>query len=217
MDAQSLLGKRAWLLVAMQAKPRFFATAQAFANWLDMHHAESTELVVGYWKVHTGKPSLTWAQSVEQALRFGWIDGVRRSLGDDAYCIRFTPRKPGSHWSLLNVRTAERLVAEGKMAPSGLAAFHARTAARTGKAAFEQKQVRLPPALRRRFQADAKAWAWFQGAAPSYRRTCTWWIQSAKRDDTRLRRLELLMEHCARGERLPQYAWSKAKPAREAA
>ena len=197
----------------MPAKPRFFRNPEAFGKWLEANHAKAKELVVGYWKVHTGKPSMTWAQSVEQALRFGWIDGIRRSIDADAYSIRFTPRKSGSHWSNVNVRTAERLVSEGAMAPAGLAAFQARTVQRTGKAAFEQRQVRLPAELRRRFQQDAPAWRWFQASPPSYRRACTWWIQSAKQTATQARRLESLMAHSRRGEPLPQYRWRKGKAA----
>jgi uncharacterized protein YdeI (YjbR/CyaY-like superfamily) len=112
--------------MVVPAKPRFFRSPEAFGAWLEANHAKAREVTVGYWKVGTGKPSMTWAQSVEQALRFGWIDGVRHSLGDESYCIRFTPRKPGSHWSNINVRLAKRLQAEGRMTEAGLAAFRAR-------------------------------------------------------------------------------------------
>lgn len=198
-------------------KPRFFRTPEAFGKWLAANHAKRPELVVGYWKVHTGKPSMTWAQSVEQALRFGWIDGVRRSLGEEAYCIRFTPRKPGSHWSKVNVATAKRLAAEGRMAEAGARAFAARRADRTGKGPHEvRKPPRLDAAARTALQADPKAWAWFQQAPPSYQRACAHWVQAAKRPETRERRLALLARHSRLGEVLPQYRWSKAGKAGKA-
>lgn len=192
-------------------KPRFFATPEAFGRWLEANHAKAPELVVGYWKVGSGKPSMTWAESVEQALRFGWIDGVRRSLGPDAYCIRFTPRRAGSHWSAINVRTAKRLMAEGRMAEAGSRAFAARRTDRTAKGPYElRKPLRLDAAARRRLQADAKAWAWFRRSPPSYQRACAHWVQTAKRPETRERRLALLAKHARLGEAVPQYRWSKA-------
>lgn len=200
------------------AKPRFFATPVAFGRWLEANHAKASELVVGYWKVGTGKRSMTWAESVEEALRFGWIDGVRRSLGEEAYCIRFTPRKPGSHWSAINVRTARRLAAEGRMAPAGARAFAARRADRTAKGPHElRKPLALDAAARRRLRADAAAWAWFRRSPPSYQRACAYWVQSAKRPETRERRLALLLEHARLGEVLPQYRWSKAAKAKAGA
>jgi uncharacterized protein YdeI (YjbR/CyaY-like superfamily) len=192
-------------------KPRFFSSPAAFGKWLAANHAKRAELLVGYHKVATGKPSLTWAQSVEEALRHGWIDGVRRSLGPEAYTIRFTPRKPGSHWSTVNVRTAERLVREGRMAPAGQAAFDARTPERTGRASFEQGDVRLTPAQAKAFKADEAAWAWFtKQAPPSYRKAATWWVVSAKRDATKASRLALLIACSAEGRVVPQYTWSKS-------
>lgn len=174
--------------------------------------AKRKELVVGYWKVGTGKPSMTWAQSVEAALRHGWIDGVRHSLGEVSYTIRFTPRKPGSHWSAVNVKIAKRLLKEGRMTAAGKAAFASRRADRTARGPYEQRTAaRLGPAETKRFKADAKAWAWFTSAAPSYQRTCAWWIQSAKRPETRRRRLELVMAHAHQGEVAPQYQWRKGR------
>jgi uncharacterized protein YdeI (YjbR/CyaY-like superfamily) len=186
-----------------EREPRFFATPAAFGKWLDAHHATAAELLVGFHKVATGKPSLTWAQSVEEALRFGWIDGVRRSLGADAYTIRFTPRKAGSHWSAVNVRTAGRLVAEGRMRPAGQAAFDARSEARTAKASFEQGEVSLTAAQAKAFKTDKAAWAWFSKAAPSYRKAATWWVVSAKRPETQERRLGQLIECSAADRTVP--------------
>lgn len=193
--------------VARPAKTRFFATPAAFGKWLETNHGTARELLVGYWKVATKKASMTWPESVEQALRYGWIDGVRRSLGEDAYCIRFTPRRPGSNWSAVNVRTAKRLIAEGRMAPAGLAAFQ--QAGGTTVAAYgDEASPRLSATALQRLKADAKAWAWFQAAAPSYRRSCAWWVESAKRPPTRERRLAQLIDCCARGEVVPPFKWS---------
>jgi uncharacterized protein YdeI (YjbR/CyaY-like superfamily) len=184
--------------------PRFFATPAAFGKWLDAHHAKATELLVGFHKVATGKPSLTWAQAVEEALRFGWIDGVRRSLGAEAYTIRFTPRKRGSHWSAINVRTAQRLVVAGRMRPAGQAAFAARSEERTAKASFEQVEVSFTPAQAKAFKTDKAAWAWFSKTAPpSYRKAATWWVVSAKRPETQGRRLAQLVACSAAGRTVP--------------
>lgn len=196
------------------AKPTFFARPQEFGAWLAQHGASGRELLVGYRKVGSGKPSMTWAESVEQALMHGWIDGRRHSLGPDAYAIRFTPRQPGSHWSAVNVATAQRLLAAGRMAPAGRAAFAARRAERTAQASYEQrKAAKLEGDDLRRFKANAKAWAWFRAAAPSYQRACAWWVQTAKRPETRRRRLDLLIRHSALGETAPQYRWAKAAKA----
>ena len=203
--------------MAAAAKPRFFARPEEFGAWLAGHGASAPELLVGYWKVGSGKPSMTWAESVEQALAHGWIDGRRHSLGPDAYAIRFTPRKPGSHWSAVNVATANRLLAAGRMSPAGRAAFAARRAERTAQASYEQrKAAKLAGDDLRQLKADAKAWAWFRAAPPSYRRACAWWVQSAKRPETRRRRLGLLVKHSAKGETLPQYRWAKAAKAKAA-
>ncbi|MEA3202491.1 MAG: hypothetical protein QOI63_157 [Thermoplasmata archaeon] len=191
-------------------KPRFFASPAAFGKWLAANHAKRKEILVGFHKVATGKPSLTWAQSVEQALAHGWIDGVRRSLGPEAYTIRFTPRKPGSHWSAVNVRTAQRLVAEGRMRPAGQAAFDARTPERTARASFEQGEVAFAAAQAKEFRAHKAAWAWFsKQAAPSYRKAATWWVVSAKRDATKARRLAQLIACSAEGKTVPQYTWRR--------
>jgi uncharacterized protein YdeI (YjbR/CyaY-like superfamily) len=191
-------------------KPIFFSHAGEFGAWLDKNAGSAPDCQVGYWKVDTGKPSLTWAQSVEQALIHGWIDGRRHSLGDDAYTIRFTPRKPGSHWSLVNVRTAKTLVKQGRMKPAGLAAFKARSAKNTGQASYARRHAaRFAGADLRRFRTNATAWAWFRKSPPSYQKGCAWWVQSAKKPETRERRLGQVILHSAKGETLPQYRWAK--------
>jgi uncharacterized protein YdeI (YjbR/CyaY-like superfamily) len=185
-------------------KPLFFATPEEFAAWLEQNHESASELLVGFHKKASGRPSMTWPQSVEQALRFGWIDGVRRSLGDDSYTIRFTPRKRGSTWSEINVATVERLEAQGLMAPAGLRAFEARKPERTGTYSFERRQAAaLPREFEDRLKANAPAWEWFAGRPPGYRRTATHWIISAKREETRRRRLQQLIDCSAEGRPVP--------------
>ena len=193
-------------------KPRFFAKPGEFGAWLAKNGTTTPELVVGYWKVGSGKPSMTWAQSVEQALMHGWIDGVRRSLSAEAYSIRFTPRRKGSHWSAVNLRTAKRLVAEGRMAPAGLAAYQGRDVDKAGRYAYEQRRkAKLPPADVRAFKADAKAWAFYSGTAPSYHDLTAHWLASAKRPETHARRLAKLIAHSRAGKPVPPFVPRKGK------
>jgi uncharacterized protein YdeI (YjbR/CyaY-like superfamily) len=180
--------------------PTFFATTAEFRSWLERHHASRRELLVGFHKKGSGRPSITWPESVDEALCFGWIDGVRRSLGDDAYTIRFTPRQARSTWSAVNVRRARELIAEGRMTPAGLAAFEARGDDRTAIYSYEQRHAAtLDDEQERRFRAAAEAWEWFQSRPPSYRRAAIHWVTSAKRPETRERRLQTLIEDCAAG------------------
>ena len=186
----------------MPESPTFFATPGEFRAWLEAHHATETELLVGFYKKGSKRPSITWPESVDEALCYGWIDGVRRSLGDEAYTIRFTPRKKRSVWSNVNIRRAGELIAEGRMRPAGLAAFEARTGERSGVYSFEQKdqeKVVFGEAQARQFRADAKAWEFFQAQAPWYRRTATWWVISAKKEETRAKRLATLIADSAAG------------------
>jgi uncharacterized protein YdeI (YjbR/CyaY-like superfamily) len=181
----------------------YFDSPAAFRRWLERHHASSTELLVGFHKVHTGRPTLTWPESVDEALCFGWIDGVRRSVDTDRYTIRFTPRTASSTWSLVNTRRAEALIAEGRMRPAGLRAFEARRASRSGVYSFEQRQEpALSQADTARFRAHRKAWTFFQAQPPGYRRTATHWVVSAKRDVTRAKRLDTLISDSAQGLRI---------------
>jgi uncharacterized protein YdeI (YjbR/CyaY-like superfamily) len=185
-------------------KPLFFATPEEFGAWLEEHHESAGELLVGFHKKGSGRPSITWPESVEQALRFGWIDGVRRSLGDESYTIRFTPRKRTSNWSLVNVAKVEELQQRGLMAPAGLRAYEARRAERTGVYAAERKEAAvLPDEFERRFRAAKAAWKWFTARPPGYRRTATHWVISAKRDETRRRRLQQLIDCSAEGRTVP--------------
>jgi uncharacterized protein YdeI (YjbR/CyaY-like superfamily) len=186
-------------------EPQFFASPNGFRAWLEEHHATATAVVVGFHKKSTGRPSMTWTESVREALCFGWIDGIRRSLGDESYTIRFTPRKLQSNWSSLNVRHVEELIREGRMTPAGLAAYEARSPDRTGVYAFEQRHTaRLEPQQEKQFRASPRAWEFFQAQPPSYRQTAIYWVVTAKREETRARRLAALIADSAAGRRLAQ-------------
>jgi uncharacterized protein YdeI (YjbR/CyaY-like superfamily) len=181
-------------------EPVFFATRDELRAWLERHHAERDELWVGLYKKGSGKPSVTWPEVVDEALCFGWIDGVRRSLGPDSYVNRLTPRRPRSNWSAVNVKRVGELIAEGRMTPAGLAAFEARTGDRTGVYSYEQRHdAVLEPEQEERFRAAPDAWEWFQSRSPYYRRAAVYWVTSAKRAETRERRLQTLIEDSAAG------------------
>ena len=184
--------------------PVFFRNAGEFRDWIEKHGATASELFVGFHKVGTGKPSLTWPQSVDEALCFGWIDGVRKRIDDGAYQIRFTPRKAKSTWSAVNVRRVESLIAEGRMMPAGLDAFERRLEGNSGIYSYEQATpLALTPDEVKAFRRNKAAWEYFETVAPSYRKAVTHWIASAKREETRARRLAKLIESCAAGVRLP--------------
>jgi len=194
-------------------KPTFFATPAAFRAWLQQHHATATELTVGFYKTGTGRPSITWPQSVDQALCFGWIDGVRRSLGADSYTIRFTPRRARSIWSAVNTRRFAALKKEGLVEAAGLAAFGKRDPKRSGVYSFEQrKKLRLTPAQRKQFQANPAAWAFFQKRPPWSQRAATFWVVSAKKEETRERRLRTLIADCAAGRPIGELQPRKPGP-----
>jgi uncharacterized protein YdeI (YjbR/CyaY-like superfamily) len=181
-------------------KPTFFPTPAEFRAWLEKHHDTKTELVVGFHKKGTGRPSITWPESVDEALCFGWIDGVRRSHGEHAYTIRFTPRKTTSIWSAINVEKVKSLTKLGKMAPAGIRAFAARKPEKTGVYSFERNEpARLTPAQEKVLRADRKAVAFFDAQPPWYRRTAIHWVISAKREETRARRLAQLVSDSAAG------------------
>ena len=188
----------------MSEQPTFFTTPEQFRAWLEKHHATARELWVGYFKKASGKPTMTWAESVDQALCFGWIDGVRRSLGPDSYMNRFTPRAARSTWSAVNIRRAKELIELGLMHPAGLRAFERRTDDRSVVYSYEQrKSAALPPAMERRFRAEKQAWMFFQAQPPSFRQAAIWWVVSAKREETRDRRLSQLVEHSSAGRLVP--------------
>jgi uncharacterized protein YdeI (YjbR/CyaY-like superfamily) len=184
--------------------PAFFATPDEFRAWLAEHHETESELLVGFYKKGRGRPSITWPESVDQALCFGWIDGVRRRFDDDSYTIRFTPRTARSTWSAVNVKRMQELVEAGLVAPAGAAAFERRADDRTAIYSYEQRRAaRLEPEQEQRFQANARAWAFFEAQPPSYRRAAIHWVTSAKREETRERRLTQLIEDSAAGRSVP--------------
>jgi uncharacterized protein YdeI (YjbR/CyaY-like superfamily) len=181
-------------------EPIFFATPDEFRTWLEKHHDSAREVLVGYYKTSSSRPSITWPQSVDQALCFGWIDGVRKRIDDERYMIRFTPRKPGSNWSAVNVARIKELTELGLMRPAGLHAFQARVEANTGVYAYEQRDAAaLDDAEEREFRANPQAWAFFQARAPSYRKAAIWWVVSAKKPETRRKRLATLIDDSANG------------------
>lgn len=173
--------------------PTFFAQQSEFRKWLQRNHKKETVLLVGFYKVGSGQCSMTWTQSVDEALCFGWIDGVRTSVDKDAYTIRFTQRKPGSIWSTVNSKKIAVLTEQGLMQPAGLASFEKRTAAKSGIYAFENEATGLDPNFEKLFKASKNAWKYFQSLAPSYRKSSTHWVMSAKQEATRLKRLNVLI------------------------
>jgi uncharacterized protein YdeI (YjbR/CyaY-like superfamily) len=184
-------------------KPRFFATTARFRAWLEGNHDRAPELWVGFHRKGSGKPSISWSEAVDQALCFGWIDGIRKRVDNTSYMNRFTPRKPTSTWSDRNVKRARELIKLGLMAPVGLRAFEARRDNRIGIYSYEQRPQELPATYARPFRANARAWKAWRAMPPGYRKAATWWVISAKREETRKRRLATLIETTARGERIP--------------
>lgn len=182
--------------------PLFFATPAAFRRWLKAHHATETELWVGYYKKETGMPSMTWSESVDEALCFGWIDGIRKSVSADAYTNRFTPRKPSSNWSAVNIAKMNTLIAAGRVHPAGRRAFEARDEARSEVYSFERKAAALSDAETAAFRKNAKAWKFWEAQPPGYRRLASHYVTSAKRPETRVRRLSIVIRDSAAGRRI---------------
>ena len=182
-------------------KPLFLSTSSAFREWLEKHYDKEQELWVGFHKKSSGKPSITWPEAVDAALCFGWIDGVRKSLGDESYTIRFTPRKPRSIWSVVNIKRVAQLKKMGLMHSAGLQAFERRTGDKSAIYSYEQrKTATLGDEYERQFRARRKAWGFFQAQPSWYRRTTSWWVISAKKEETRLKRLSKLIEDSERGQ-----------------
>jgi len=178
----------------------YFSSPEQFRAWLEQNHESATEVWIGYWKKHTGRPSLTWSQAVDEALCFGWIDGVLRRVDDERHVQRFTPRKPASNWSAVNIAKVERLRAEGRMRPAGEAAFALRRDDKSGVYSYEQRHLAVfEPEQEERFQANGPAWEYWSAAPAGYRKMATWWVVSAKRPETREKRLTALIEESAAG------------------
>jgi uncharacterized protein YdeI (YjbR/CyaY-like superfamily) len=183
------------------SRRRFFRSPSEFRRWLAAHHGDTPELHVGFHRKDTGKGGITYHEALDEALCFGWIDGLTRSLGDGRYTIRFTPRRPNSNWSAANVKRAEQLIELGRMEPPGLAAFERRDRSEAARHSYKTPRG-LGEAEERAFRRHPEAWRFFESQAPSYRRTIGWWVVSAKREETRRRRLDELIDRSGRGERL---------------
>ena len=184
--------------------PLFFPTPASFRTWLSTHHATEKELWLGYYRKGTGKPSITWEESVREALCFGWIDGIRKSVDAESYTVRFTPRKPRSAWSAINLKLVEELTAAGLMTPAGRAVYEARDTTRAdhGYSIAARTEVELSPAHAKRFRARRAAWEFFQAQPPSYRKMALHWVTSAKKEETREKRLDRLIAASGEKKRL---------------
>ena len=191
---------------------RFFATPAELADWFDANHATADELWLGYHKAASGKPSVVWSEAVDEALRVGWIDGVLQRIDAVSHCQRFTPRRKGSNWSAINVAKVAALTAEGRMRPMGLAAFAARSDAKTGIYSYERPDGAFTAEEAERFRADTAAWADWERRPPSYRKTVTHWVIGAKQAATRERRLTTLIEDSAAGRPIKSMAWARKTP-----
>jgi uncharacterized protein YdeI (YjbR/CyaY-like superfamily) len=193
-------------------RPTFFPTAADFRAWLQDHHDKLRELLVGFHKKDSGKPSITWPESVEVALCFGWIDGVRKNIDETSYTIRFTPRKPTSTWSSINIGLVRDLTKKGRMHPAGLKAFAARNERKSGIYSYEQrKSARFTREQEKQFRAHKAAWEFFRSQAPWYQRVTTYWVISAKREETKLKRLSELIGHSQNRRTLPRLIPTKKK------
>jgi uncharacterized protein YdeI (YjbR/CyaY-like superfamily) len=196
----------------MPPKPTFFPTPSDFAAWLEAHHDKFHELLVGFYKKSSGKPSITWPESVDAALCFGWIDGVRRSIDETSYTIRFTPRRPTSTWSAVNIKRAKQLQKTGLMHPAGLKAFAARSEKKSGIYSYEQrKSAKFTREQEKLFRANKSAWKFFRSQAPWYQRLTTYWVVSAKKEETKLKRLSVLIDHSRNRRTLPRLIPAKKK------
>lgn len=183
-------------------KPKFFATQEEFREWLRENHDKRDELVVGYYKVSSDKPSMTWPESVDQALCFGWIDGIRRKIDDESYSIRFTPRRPDSNWSKVNIEKVEKLEKAGLMRKPGQKAYRKRKEHKSEIYGYESKALKLSKEYRERFMENSEAWNFFKRQSPYAKKTSENWVMSAKMEKTRERRLGKLIEACEKGEKL---------------
>ena len=196
----------------LRVKLRFFRTPADFGKWLEKHHGSSREQWVGYYKKGSGRASMTWPESVDEALCFGWIDGLRKSVDASSYTIRFSPRRPTSIWSAVNIKRAQELTAQGRMRPAGLQAFAKRKEYRSGIYAYEQRSATLVEPYAGRLKKNRAAWKFFEAQPPGYRRLAAFRVMSAKKEETRERRFSQLVAGSQRGERLGQPAQTPPRP-----
>lgn len=192
----------------------YFKSARLFRDWLARNHATATELTVGIYRKDSGKGGITYPEALDEALCFGWIDGVRHTLDEVSFSVRFTPRTPRSYWSLVNIRKAKVLIAEGRMREAGLAAFEKRDEKKAREYSFETRITELGAPYLAQFRRNRKAWIWWQAARPGYRRLASFYVMSAKRETTRARRLKVLMECSAEGRLLPGLAADRSRQER---
>lgn len=192
-------------------EPTFFPQPEDYRKWLIKYHDKKGELLVGFYKKKTGRASITWPESVDQALCFGWIDGIRKSLGAESYTIRFTPRKPKSNWSAVNLKRFTQLKKLGLIYPSGQQAFERMDSKKAKKASFEQGDIQLGNAEVAKLKANKKAWPYFQKLAPSYKKSSIWWVISAKKEETRWKRLDILIKASEAEEKIPMLNYTKKK------
>ena len=184
---------------------KFFKKPADFRKWLETHHAAATEQWVGFYKQGSGKASITWPQSVDEALCFGWIDGLRKGIDEVSYKIRFTPRKASSTWSSVNIKRVGELTEQGLMQPAGLKAFAARRENKSGIYSYEQRSPELPADYAKQLKNNPTAWKFFVAQPASYKKAANWWVVSARQEETRLKRLAKLIDHSANGRRIPQF------------
>ena len=196
----------------MEVKPKFFSSAIKFREWLEKNHDQKRELLVGLYKKNSGKKTLTYAEALDEAFCFGWIDGVRKNFDETSYTIRFSPRRPRSIWSRINVNHVERLKKEGRMMAPGLAAFAQKEDQRTGIYSFENAPRELPAKYLKVFRANKEAWKYFSAQPPGYRRLAVFWVVSAKREETQTQRLERLIETSANSGRVGVLVAKKNSP-----
>jgi len=201
--------------MAEHVTPTFFESLSKLHEWLEQNHGSAQELSVGFHKKTSGIRSITYQEALDEALCFGWIDGVRRNLDDTSYTIRFTPRKPKSVWSAVNIKRAHELIAAGRMTPVGLAAFEKRDEQRARQYSYDRESVEFDDASEKAFRANEKAWAFFRAQPRGYQRLHTWWVVSAKREETRAKRLAVLIEASAEGRRLDPMSSPYKQAARE--
>jgi uncharacterized protein YdeI (YjbR/CyaY-like superfamily) len=198
--------------VALVSTPTFFRTAAAFRKWLEQNHDQQTGLLVGFYRVDSGKGGLTYREALDEALCFGWIDGLRKRYDEDSYTVRFTPRKPDSIWSVINTNRMSELIKLDRAHESGLRVFEKRDKKKSKRYSYEVGSCQLAPGFERKFRASPTAWEFYQAQAPWYRRVSCYWVMSAKREETRLRRLASLIDDSAHGRRIKQLISNPMKP-----
>jgi uncharacterized protein YdeI (YjbR/CyaY-like superfamily) len=187
----------------------FFPTQKHLRKWFEKNHKKEKELFVGFYKISTGKPTVTWSQAVDEAICFGWIDGIRKSIDDESYCNRFTPRKPTSNWSAINLKKVEALTNLGLMKPEGLHAFSLRKENKSKVYSYENPAIAFDKFFEKKFKAKKHAWKYFKSTAPSYQKITTRWVMSAKQEETRLKRLEELIRDCVLGKKIKAMNYGK--------